>query len=128
MEAGKLSEASLRRVIDEFYRRVRADPELGPVFNAIIGDRWGPHTERIVSFWLMATRLRAGYRGRDFMPAHLRHDAIRAEQLPQWLKLFRATCHDLCCPENAATLIRIAEQMAENMAISLARRDSGRGE
>jgi hemoglobin len=124
MEAEKLSEALLRRVIDEFYTRVRADPVLGPVFNTIIGDRWGPHIERIMSFWMMATRLRPGYRGRDFMPAHLRHDAIRAEQLPQWLALFRATCRDLCSPDNAATLILIAEQMAENMAISLTKRDS----
>lgn len=123
MSTGKLDEALLARVIDEFYRRVRADAQLGPVFNTIIGDRWGPHIEKIMSFWMTATRLGSGYRGRDFMPAHLGHARIRAEQLPQWLKLFRETCQDLCAPEEAAELVRIAEQMAENMAISLRRRD-----
>lgn len=123
MSAGKLDEALLRRVIDEFYRRVRADAELGPVFNTIIGDRWGPHIEKIMSFWMTATRLGSGYPGRDFMPAHLGHASIRAEHLPQWLKLFRETCRDLCAPDVAAELTRIAGQMAENMAISLRRRD-----
>lgn len=120
-----LDETLLRRVIDEFYARVRRDPQLGPVFENIIGERWAPHIERIMSFWMMATRVRPGYRGRDFTPAHLRHASIKAEQLPRWLELFRATCRDLCEPEAAAVLIRIAEQMADNLEISLNRRDAG---
>ena len=122
-----LNEQQLQRVIDEFYARVRADAELGPIFDSIIGQRWGPHIARIMAFWRTATRLGSGYKGRDFMPAHLRHLSIRAEQLPRWLTLFRATCHDICAPEDAATLIAIAEQMEENMAISLARRDKDDG-
>jgi hemoglobin len=122
--AGGLDEELLRRVIDEFYTRVRRDEELGPVFDAIIGDRWGPHIEKIMSFWMTATRVGAGYKGRDFTPAHLKHDAIRAAQLPRWLELFRATCRDLCEPAAADALIRVAEQMADNLQISLTRRDA----
>jgi hemoglobin len=122
MATEALNEALLRRVIEEFYTRVRADPELGPVFNPILEGRWEPHIEKIMSFWMTATRLGSGYKGRDFMPAHLRHDTVRAEQLPQWLNLFGATARELCAPDDAEALIRIAQQMAENMAISLARR------
>ena len=105
---GKLDEALLRRVIDEFYARVRRDGELGPVFDEIIGDRWGPHIDRIMSFWMTATRVGSGYKGRDFTPAHVSHQSIRADQLPRWLELFRATCRDLCEPQAADALIRIA--------------------
>ena len=121
---GRIDEALLRRLIDEFYARVRRDPELGPVFEAIIADRWPPHIEKILSFWMTATRAGAGYKGRDFTPAHLKHSAIRAEQLPRWLELFRATCRDLCEPQAADVLIRIAQQMADNLEISLSRRDN----
>ncbi|MBX9761047.1 MAG: group III truncated hemoglobin [Beijerinckiaceae bacterium] len=123
-DEGRIDEALLRALIGEFYARVRRDRELGPVFEAIIADRWPPHIEKILSFWMTATRAGAGYKGRDFTPAHLRHSAIRAAQLPRWLELFRATCADLCEPQAAVALIRIAEQMADNLQISLSRRDA----
>lgn len=124
MATGTLNEDLLRRVINEFYARVRVDPELGPIFNSILKDRWEPHIEKIMLFWMTATRIGSGYKGRDFMPAHLRHELIRSEQLPRWLELFRATCRELCSPEDAEALIRIAGQMAENMEISLKRREA----
>jgi len=79
---------------------------------------------KIMLFWRTATGLGKGYRGRDFMPAHLRHATIKAAQLPRWLALFRSACVDLCPPAEAAYLINLAERMAENLDISLARRDN----
>lgn len=113
----------IRAVVDAFYARVRRDRELGPVFDEAIGDDWDAHLDKITSFWLTVTRVGTGYQGRDFMPAHLRHTSVRAEQLPRWLELFRETCAERCEPEGAAALIEIAERMAENLAISLRRRD-----
>lgn len=118
-----LNDHLLAEVIAEFYRRVMADAELGPVFKDIIGRRWDSHILRIMSFWRTATRLGNGYPGKAFMPAHLKHHRIQASQLPRWLELFRSACNDLCQPAEAAYLIDIAERMAENLAISLARRD-----
>jgi hemoglobin len=124
--AAGLTEALVREVIDAFYVKVRRDPILGPVFDGIIKDDWPAHLERIGSFWLTATRLGSGYEGRGFMPAHLKHGSIRAEQLPRWLLLFRETAHDLCPPAAADVLIDIAERMADSIRVSLSRRD-GRG-
>jgi hypothetical protein len=39
-----------------FYHKVRQDPELGPVFTDAIGNDWDSHIERIIQFWLTATR------------------------------------------------------------------------
>jgi hemoglobin len=120
--AAGLTETLVRQVIDAFYAKVRRDPTLGPVFDGIIKDDWPAHIERIVSFWLTATRLRVGYDGRRFMPAHLAHVSIEAAQLPQWLRLFRETATEICPPDAAAVLIDIAERMADSIRISLMRR------
>ena len=117
-----LTEPLLRRVILSFYEKVRRDAVLGPVFAEAIGDDWDPHIERIMLFWLTATRLSRGYDGRNFMPVHLRNRAIRAKQLPRWLELFRETTAEHCSPQVAAVLVDIAERMAETLEISLGRR------
>jgi hemoglobin len=118
----------IREVIAAFYEKVKRDPALGPVFNTIIGDDWDAHLEKITSFWLFVTRLGTGYRTRDFMPAHVRHAAIRASLLPQWLHLFRETVNDVCPPPAAKVLIEIAEGMADSIRLSLDRRDTYPGE
>lgn len=124
VDAG-LTEALVRKVITSFYDKVRSDAVLGPVFAEAIGDDWDPHLERIVLFWLTATRLGRGYDGRRFMPAHLGNRSTRADQLPRWLELFRNTAAEQCSPQIASALVDIAERMAETLAIGLARRDIG---
>lgn len=45
-----LTQESIATLVYAFYDSVRADPELGPVFNAAIDD-WEPHLARMVEFW-----------------------------------------------------------------------------
>ncbi len=118
-----LTEAVVRNVVAAFYDRVRKDAVLGPVFEEAIGEHWDEHLERINRFWLSATRLARGYDGRQFMPAHLRHGSIAADQLPRWLALFRETVAEHCTPEAGGILVDIAERMAETLAVGLAHRD-----
>ena len=118
-----LTEALVRRVISAFYEKVRQDAVLGPVFAEAIGNDWAPHIEKINQFWLTATRLGTGYESARFLPAHMEHRSVRADQLPRWLHLFRETAGEHCAPEAAAVLIDIAERMAETIEVGLARRD-----
>jgi hemoglobin len=113
----------VRHVVIRFYDDIRRDGILGPVFEGAIGDHWDEHIERIVQFWLTATRLGRGYDGKNFMPAHLKHRSIHIEHIPRWLGLFRKTAVEQCSPEGASVLIDIAERMAETLAIGLTRRD-----
>lgn len=119
-----VNEAILRRVIVAFYERVKRDDRLGPVFAAIVGNDWDAHVEKVCSFWLYVTRLKSGYGSRDFMPAHLKHPAIQASLLPQWLHLFRQTANELCAGQVADLLIDIAKRMAVSIEMSLSRRDA----
>lgn len=122
--APDLTEALLRTVLQTFYARLKKDDVLGPVFTQAIGDDWTKHIDRITLFWLRATGIRGGYRGRDFIPAHLRHLVIRADQLPRWLQLFSETCRELSPPAAADFLIDVAKKMAENLQISFNKHSS----
>ena len=123
--AAGLTEPLLRTIIAKFYESVRRDGVLGPIFDEAIGDSWNAHIEKICSFWLTATRLGAGYKGGDFIPAHMSLLTITPELLPRWLSLFRATAREECSPQAADTLIDIAERMADMIKHALARRDKG---
>jgi hemoglobin len=118
-----LTGALVRQVVISFYEKLRRDAILGPLFVAAVGDHWDAHIERIILFWLTATRLGDGYQGRNFMPAHLKHASIRIELIPRWLELFGATATEQCPSESASVLIDIATRMAETLQVGLIRRD-----
>ena len=122
IESG-ITEPLVRDVVLSFYAKVRHDAVLGPLFAAAIGADWDVHIERIVRFWLTATRLERSYEGSTFMRAHLQHGSIRLEHIPQWLGLWEATLAERCEPPQAAALRDIAVRMMENIEIGLRRRD-----
>ena len=59
--------ASLVAAVDVFYRRVLADPELGPFFPGGVGDR---HRAYLITFLGEALGGPSRYRGRDMATAH----------------------------------------------------------
>jgi hypothetical protein len=42
MRIDEISEDGIGRLVDGFYAKVRADPELAPIFNCAIPADWGP--------------------------------------------------------------------------------------
>ncbi len=104
-----LDEAILRELVHRFYDRVRADPELGPIFAAHIGE-WGPHLERMVAFWSSVVLMTGRYHGRP-VPAHA---ALRLgwSHFERWLALFRRTAQEVCPPAGAAVIVERAERIA----------------
>jgi hemoglobin len=122
---GFMTMDDLRHVMQAFYKDVRSDEVRGPVFVHAIGDGdWSAHIDRVVNFWATATRLGAGYHGRDFMPAHLNHPQIRAEHTDRWLEVFEKTLSATCDERQAQALRQIAMAMIENLRIGLQRRDA----
>jgi hemoglobin len=128
VDDGRVSRALVEQVMEEFYCRVRRDEVLGPAFaRAIDHGEWEAHIAKVVRFWVTAFRIERVYKGRDFMPAHLRHPHIRAELAPVWLALFEETLAQLCSPKEADAFRAIAKAMMENIVLSLARRDGNAG-
>jgi PAS domain-containing protein len=47
----RLSEDAIHRLVDDFYAKIRVDPDLGPVFARAIPGDWGPHLATMRNFW-----------------------------------------------------------------------------
>ena len=121
LESG-VTKALVRDVVLSFYAKVRGDAILGPLFEDAIGAEWDVHIERIVRFWLTATRLERSYDGSEFMRAHMKHPSIQVEHIPRWLTLFKTTLVERCSAPQADALLDIAMRMAENIEVGLKRR------
>lgn len=112
-----IDEPMIARLVDGFYDRVRADPLLGPVFEARISD-WGPHLEQMRLFWSSVALMSGVYHGRP-MPKHLPLP-VDAAHFDRWLELFRQTARELCPPPAADHFIERAERIAESLELGIA--------
>lgn len=50
-EGNPISDDGIRRLVDVFYAKVRADPDLAPIFERAIPGDWGPHLATMRDFW-----------------------------------------------------------------------------
>ncbi len=106
------------RLVREFYRRVRDDERLGPIFDGVIGEDWEPHLEKLTDFWSAVMLKNGAYSGRP-VPAHMKLKQVRAEDFEIWLGIFRRTAADLCDPEVAAAFVQRAERIAESLKLAM---------
>jgi hemoglobin len=111
-----LDDEVLRSLVHAFYSKVRRDPDLGPIFEARILD-WGPHLERMVTFWSSVALMTGRYHGAP-VPKHVGLP-VSWDHFDRWLSLFRETAGEVCTPEGAAHVIERAERIARslNMAV-----------
>lgn len=89
-----ISETFIDNLVEEFYRRIRCHGVLGPIFDASIGDGWGPHLARMKDFWSALTFYNARYKGKP-AAAHRNIAGIQPEHFEPWLETWRATLEDL---------------------------------
>lgn len=116
-----VSEAEIARLVDEFYRRVRADPVLAPVFVAAIGEgeaAWQAHAARLCRFWSSLMRRSGAYHG-DPYSAHLRLPGLTPAMFDRWLALFGETCAAEFPPELAAAFTERADRVARSLRMGI---------
>ncbi|HUH39550.1 MAG TPA: group III truncated hemoglobin [Castellaniella sp.] len=82
----------ITRLVHHFYRRVRQDAILGPIFDAHIDD-WDEHLERMVRFW-SSLLLRTGTYSGTPMPRHVALPGLQGDMFVRWLDLFRQTTNE----------------------------------
>lgn len=117
-QAREIDDSALQRLIPLFYQRVRADAQLGPLFNETVQD-WPEHIDRLVAFWSSVMLASGRYKG-DPMFAHLRHKArITPELFARWLTLWAQTTDEVMVPAAAAALQAKAERIAESLQLGL---------
>lgn len=113
-----LDEARLATLVESFYARVRADEELGPIFNDAIGD-WPEHLDKLTAFWSSVMLTTGRYKGQP-VPAHRKHlSRITPQLFDRWLGLWSATTDELMTPDAAAALQAKAARIAESLQLAL---------
>ncbi len=108
-----ITEATIAKVVEEFYTACRADAVLGPVFAAHVHD-WDAHLARIRSFWSSAILRTGTYAGRP-LEAHLAIPGLAPAHFSIWLRLFRQTVERCCAPADAALFMDLAGRMANRI-------------
>ena len=104
----------IAQLVHRFYDAIRADAELGPVFEAELHDRWAPHLERMVDFWCTATKVSRSFRGNVY-GKHMALPRIAPHHLKRWLQLWQVHTQAVFAPAPAAELQDIATGVARVM-------------
>lgn len=113
-----LDDDGLTQLVDAFYARVRADAELGPIFNGAIHD-WPEHLDKLAAFWSSVMLTSGRYKGQP-MPAHMKHrDAITPALFDRWLALWAEVTDAMMLPGAAAALQDKAARIAESLQLAM---------
>lgn len=119
MRAMGVDDAFIARLVETFYGRVLAHPDLGPVFDAKLSGRWPEHMEKMKSFW-SAVAFRSGAYGGKPVQAHTSVANLTPDLFPKWLSLFSATLDDVApSPEAKDWFMATAERIAKSLTLSL---------
>ena len=110
-----IDEAALPSLLDRFYERVRADDEIGPLFQDVVHD-WGAHIARLSDFWSSVMLTSGRYKGNP-MAVHLRHAAnLTPSMFERWLLLWRQTTAELLPRAAAEAMQAKAVRIAESFS------------
>ena len=105
---------AIEYLVNEFYKKVRADELLGPIFNNEENFSWDEHIPVMINFWESVLLGTASYRG-NTMQKHLdlnKRAPLTSAHFDQWKKLFYETLDTYF--EGAET--NIAKKRVEAMA------------
>ncbi|MEP0708776.1 MAG: group III truncated hemoglobin [Parvibaculum sp.] len=115
---GVTDEAEIETLVRAFYTKVRADAELGPIFDRVIGDDWEPHLQKMFNFWSSVMLTTGRYKGQP-MRAHMKLKAVTPKHFDRWLVLFRETAEEVCDAETAERFVEKAARIAESLQLGM---------
>jgi hemoglobin len=118
MKIEEVSEDAIRRLVDAFYAKIRADSVLGPIFERAIPGDWAGHLETMRAFWSSVMLTTGRYKGNP-LAAHLRIEALTPQLFDQWLRLFDEACEDLFEDKVSEAFRTKAARIAESLKLGL---------
>ena len=113
-----VSEDGIRQLVDAFYVKVRADPELAPIFARAIPGDWQPHLTKMYAFWSSVMLTTGRYKGNP-VARHLVIPDVKPELFQRWLTLFDATCSELFDDATGEAFRIRAERIAESLKLAM---------
>lgn len=79
----------IKLMVNVFYKKVREDDLLAPIFNFRLSTHWEPHLEKMYAFWNAALFGVKGYNGQPFIK-HATMD-LEEEHFKRWMSMFNET-------------------------------------
>ena len=116
MKHESITPDNVRQLVSQFYARVRADDQLGPIFLKALGDDWTAHLERLTQFWSTIVLGTRSFQGNVY-GTHMQLTGIKPEHFQRWLGLFEQTANQLFEPEPASYFITMARRVASSLQI-----------
>ncbi|WP_340107709.1 group III truncated hemoglobin [Pikeienuella sp. HZG-20] len=116
-----MTRADIRRLIEPFYKRVRANPRLGPIFEGRIGvtdEEWAEHLATIEAFWSNVMLRERAYQGNP-MAVHLSVPEIRGEDFEIWLDLFEETAKEVLPEAKAAAFTILSRRIGASLRMGV---------
>lgn len=117
VERTEIDEAMIDRLVRHFYRKIRNDKVLGPIFEARIQD-WEPHLQRMCAFWSSVALMSGRYHGSP-MAKHAPLP-VDATHFDRWIALFEEAAREICPPAAEAHFIERARRIAESLELGVA--------
>lgn len=111
------TEEDVKRLVDEFYLKVREDALLNPIFADVAQVDWSHHLPKMYAFWSGMILGKPGYAGAPW-PAHAVLP-VTAEHFRRWLELFRATVDENFSGEGATRAKNAAGSIAHTFAMRM---------
>ncbi len=109
--------ADIRILVDHFYDKVKADALLGPIFYAVIQNRWPEHLDKMYRFWQTVLLEEHTYSGSPFLP-HAKMP-VQKEHFDRWIQLFTETVDHFFAGEKAERAKWQGQRMAEMFQIKI---------
>ena len=109
-----LDVAGITALVHGFYADVRADAQLGPLFDRVIEPHWDAHLARMVDFWSTVMLGARSFKG-DVFGKHMAVDGVEPEHFAIWLRLWGRQTDALFEPEVARELQQAAQGIARNL-------------
>ena len=104
--------ALIVQLVHTFYADVRSDQILGPTFDGVIGDRWGPHLARMVEFWCTVMLDTRSFKG-NVLARHMAIPGVTPEHFKRWLAYWFSRTNEFFAPAAAVVLQRAALGIAK---------------
>ena len=102
--SARIDESGIRTLVYTFYDRIRAEPELGPMFERRLAGRWDPHLEKMCDFWSTVLLGTARFRGNP-MAMHMDIPGLKPAHFDRWIELFDQTAHEVLPRHQAADIV-----------------------
>lgn len=115
----EFQQEEIRKLVFTFYKKVRKNDDIGPIFNERIAeDHWPPHLEKMCRFWGSMLGTGEQFAGNP-MQAHLPMDEVQPQNFQSWLTLFDETCHEIFDDERAAFVLGKAQMVANSLQMGM---------